>query len=81
LEAVVHRNLKFLKEVLLDGYLVKEKLLEPAALSEVVSGTGGKIEYYCDSLLFFSDIETWLHKWPNSVTTNHGHHTAPTPLG
>jgi asparagine synthase (glutamine-hydrolysing) len=80
LEAIVHRNLKFLKEVLLDGYLVKEKLLAPAALSEVVSETSSKIEYYCDSLLFFTDIETWLHKWPNAVTTNLGRHTTPTPF-
>lgn len=66
LEAVVHRNTKFLKETLLDGYLVKEKLLERAALTAVLSEASGNLQYHCDSLLFFSDIETWLRRLPNA---------------
>ncbi len=65
LEAIVHRNIKFLTEVLLDGYLVKEKLLERAELTAALSETSGNLQYHCDSLLFFSDIETWLRRWPN----------------
>jgi asparagine synthase (glutamine-hydrolysing) len=72
LEAVVHRNIEFLKETLLDGYLVKEKLLERPALTSVLSEASGKLQYHCDSLLFFSDIETWFRRWPNAASNPSG---------
>jgi asparagine synthase (glutamine-hydrolysing) len=66
-ETIVHRNLTFLKDILLDGWLVKQKLLERAVLLEVLSGKAGGRKFYAEELLYYADIESWAHSWSSGA--------------
>jgi asparagine synthase (glutamine-hydrolysing) len=62
-EQVLHDNLPFLREMLLDGMLVNERLLDRATLERVLSGGVARGNFGQYSVLNFLELENWLRQW------------------
>jgi asparagine synthase (glutamine-hydrolysing) len=62
---IVDRNGAFLRELLLDGALVTEGLVDRNKLQTALSGKGTKIQYGLTELLEFAGSEAWLRHWHN----------------
>lgn len=63
-QELIHHHLDWLREVLLDGVLVRERLLDRAALENALSKKIVKSDVYPAELLRHLDTELWLSHWP-----------------
>jgi asparagine synthase (glutamine-hydrolysing) len=57
-------NLGFVKEMLMDGMLAREGILDRASLQSVLRGVG-KIEGHAGQILICLMCEAWLRQWSN----------------
>lgn len=60
---VIFQNRRFLREILLDGLLVREALLDPAAIEDALSEEPDKSEVLPGELLRHLDVELWARSW------------------
>jgi asparagine synthase (glutamine-hydrolysing) len=58
-------NAVFMRELLLDGALVKEGIIDRTKLAAALSGRGSKIHHGQVELLEFMGTEAWLRHWHN----------------
>jgi len=63
LRLTVEHNRAFLRELLLDGALVRQGIVDRAALAEVLSGRPTAIAAGAGELLEYAGIEAWLERW------------------
>jgi asparagine synthase (glutamine-hydrolysing) len=63
LDRLVQRHRKFLRELLLDGVLVKERLLNRDALEDALSDRISNSPVYPGELLRHLDVEIWARHW------------------
>lgn len=66
LERLVHRHRRFLRELLLDGVLVEERLLNRAALEDALSDRISGSPVFPGELLRHLDVEVWARSWRRS---------------
>lgn len=59
-QELAHRNLEFLREMLLNGYLVQERLLDRKAVEAALSGQLSKSEAVIAEIFNNLDTELWL---------------------
>ena len=59
----LEHNRGFLRELLLDGYLARERVIDRASLAEVLSGRATRIAADPGELLEYAGIEAWLRRW------------------
>lgn len=63
LRLTLEHNRPFLRELLLDGALVREGIIDRARLAEVLSGRATPIATGAGELLEYAGIEAWLGRW------------------
>lgn len=63
LRNTLEHNRGFLRELLLDGCLVREGIVDRARLAEVLSGRATRIAAGSGELLEYAGIEAWLRRW------------------
>jgi asparagine synthase (glutamine-hydrolysing) len=63
LDQLVHRHRKFLREVLLDGVLVQEGLLDRSAVEETLADRISNSPVFPGELLRHLDVEIWARHW------------------
>jgi len=63
LRLTLEHNREFLRELLLDGALVREGIIDRARLAEVLSGRATRIAAGAGELLEYAGIEAWLGRW------------------
>ena len=63
LRRTLEHNRAFLRELLLDGALVREGIVDRARLAEVLSGRATRIAAGPGELLEYAGIEAWLRGW------------------
>lgn len=62
-KAFVHSNMAVARELLLEGMLVKEGLLERQGLELMLSGKPTRIGSYVAELLDYVTLEAWCRSW------------------
>jgi asparagine synthase (glutamine-hydrolysing) len=62
-KAVVRNNMNVVRELLLDGVLVKERLLERAGLELILSGDPARTQSYVAELFDYLSLEAWCRSW------------------
>jgi asparagine synthase (glutamine-hydrolysing) len=67
LRRTLEHNRGFLRELLLDGALVREGIVDRARLAEVLSGRATRIRAGSGELLEYAGIEAWLRRWGERV--------------
>lgn len=65
-EELIHHNLDWLRDVLLNGVLVREQLLDRAAVENALSRKMVKSNIYPAEILRHLDTEMWMSHWPSS---------------
>ncbi|MGH8180542.1 MAG: asparagine synthase-related protein, partial [Steroidobacteraceae bacterium] len=63
LRLTLEHNRAFLRELLLDGALVKEGVIDRGRVAEVLSGRATRIAAGSGELLEYAGIEAWLKRW------------------
>lgn len=63
LRRTLEHNRGFLRELLLDGALVREGVVDRARLAEVLSGRASRIAAGSGELFEYAGIEAWLRSW------------------
>ncbi|MDE2261333.1 MAG: hypothetical protein KGL45_02290, partial [Gammaproteobacteria bacterium] len=63
LRLTLEHNRPFLQELLLDGALVREGIIDRARLAEVLSGRATPIAVGSGEVLEYAGIEAWLGRW------------------
>ena len=63
LRLTLEHNRGFLRELLLDGCLVKEGIVDRSRLAEVLSGRATSIAAGSGELLEYAGVEAWLQRW------------------
>jgi asparagine synthase (glutamine-hydrolysing) len=63
LRSTLEHNRGFLRDLLLDGALVREGVVDRARLAEVLSGRASRIAAGSGELLEYAGIEAWLRRW------------------
>ncbi|MFZ0549376.1 MAG: asparagine synthase-related protein, partial [Steroidobacteraceae bacterium] len=63
LRLTLERNRGLLRELLLDGALVREGVVDRGRLAEVLSGRASRIAAGSGELLEYAGIEAWLRRW------------------
>jgi len=63
LRLTLEHNRPFLRELLLDGALVREGIIDRASLAEVLSGRATPIAAGSGEVLEYAGIEAWLGRW------------------
>ncbi len=63
LRLTLQHNRPFLRELLLDGALVREGIIDRARVAEVLSGRATRIAAGAGELLEYAGIEAWLTRW------------------
>jgi len=63
LRLTLEHNRAFLQELLLDGALVKEGVIDRGRVAEVLSGRATRIAAGSGELLEYAGIEAWLRRW------------------
>ena len=63
LRRTLEHNRGFLRELLLDGALVREGVVDRARLAEVLSGRASRIAAGSGELFEYAGIESWLRSW------------------
>lgn len=66
LDRLVQRHRKFLRELLLDGVLVQERLLDRAALEDALCERTSNSPVFPGELLLHLDVEIWARQWRRS---------------
>jgi asparagine synthase (glutamine-hydrolysing) len=66
LDRLVQRHRKFLRELLLDGVLVEERLLNRAAVEEALCERISSSAVFPGELLLHLDVEIWARQWRRS---------------
>ena len=59
----LEHNRGFLRELLLDGALVREGVIDRGRLSEVLSGRATRIATGSGEILEYAGVEAWLRRW------------------
>lgn len=59
----LEHNRGLLRELLLDGHLVRERIIDRRRLAEVLSGRATRIAPGPGELLEYAGIEAWLRRW------------------
>ena len=59
----IQKNLPFLREVLLDGVLVRDGWLNRSAVEHALSGDPTRIQVYPGEILAHLDTEVWARRW------------------
>jgi hypothetical protein len=59
--------LKFAREMLLDGFLVKERIVAQAPLESALSGTVTNGNEHSVHLLDYLCVELWIRCWRNTA--------------
>jgi asparagine synthase (glutamine-hydrolysing) len=67
LERLVQRHRRFLRELLLDGVLVEERLLNRQALEDALSERISNSPVFPGELLRHLDVEVWARRWRRST--------------
>ncbi|MHB8812704.1 MAG: asparagine synthase-related protein [Steroidobacteraceae bacterium] len=67
LRFTLEHNRPFLRELLLDGALVKEGIVDRGRLGEVLSGRPTRIAAGSGEILEYAGIEAWLRRWGTLV--------------
>src|SRR6185437_8548178 len=67
LRLTLEHNRPFLRELLLDGALVREGIVDRARLAEVLSGRATRIAAGSGELLEYAGLEAWLSRWGAGV--------------
>ncbi|HEV2271328.1 MAG TPA: asparagine synthase-related protein [Steroidobacteraceae bacterium] len=67
LRFTLEHNRPFLRELLLDGALVKEGIVDRGRLGEVLSGRATRIAAGSGEILEYAGIEAWLRRWGTLV--------------
>jgi asparagine synthase (glutamine-hydrolysing) len=67
LRLTLEHNRGFLRELLLDGALVREGVVDRSRLAEVLSGRATRIRAGSGELLEYAGIEAWLRRWGERV--------------
>ena len=67
LRLTLEHNRAFLRELLLDGALVKAGVIDRGRLAEVLSGKATRIATGSGELLEYAGIEAWLGRWGTIV--------------
>jgi asparagine synthase (glutamine-hydrolysing) len=67
LRRTLEHNRGFLRELLLDGRLVREGIVDRARLAEVLSGAATRIAAGSGELLEYAGVEAWLRRWDAKV--------------
>jgi asparagine synthase (glutamine-hydrolysing) len=63
LRCTLEHNRPFLREVLLDGALVRQGIVDRGRLAEVLSGSATRIAAGAGEVLEYAGIESWLRRW------------------
>ena len=63
LRLTLEHNRPFLRELLLEGALVREGIIDRARVAEVLSGRATRIAAGAGELLEYAGIEAWLARW------------------
>lgn len=63
LRDVIVQNVKLMQEMLLDGYLAQERLIDRKKLEEVLSGEFTRIQFYMADVLDLLSVEAWARSW------------------
>jgi asparagine synthase (glutamine-hydrolysing) len=63
LRFTLEHNRGFLRELLLDGALVRQGIVDRGRLSEVLSGRATRIAAGSGEVLEYAGIESWLRRW------------------
>ncbi|MGH8187965.1 MAG: asparagine synthase-related protein, partial [Steroidobacteraceae bacterium] len=67
-EQVIARNLGWLRQMLLDGVLVREGMLDRAALERALAEGPTKTDVFAGEILRHLDTETWVRQWTRERT-------------
>jgi asparagine synthase (glutamine-hydrolysing) len=62
-QILLETNLKFVRELLLSGALVRERLLDRVLLDRVLSGSASDIRAHATHILVYVCFEAWLETW------------------
>lgn len=68
-KAIVLQNIHFIRELLLDGTLVRENLIDRAKLEEALSGDPSAVAVGSVELFTVLSTEAWLHTWSRTPRT------------
>lgn len=63
LRLTLEHNRAFLRELLLDGELVRQRIIERAKLAEILSGRATRVGAGASELLEYAGTEAWLRCW------------------
>ena len=67
LRFTLEHNRGFLRELLLDGALVRQGIVDRARLGEVLSGRASRIAAGSGEILDYAGVESWLRRWGERV--------------
>jgi asparagine synthase (glutamine-hydrolysing) len=73
LRLTLEHNRTFLRELLLDGALVRAGIVDRARLAEVLSGRATPVAAGPGELLEYAGIEAWLGRWRGGVSAPPAH--------
>lgn len=71
-ENVIHQNLEFLRQFLLDGLLVRERILVRDSVESALSGKPSKQHASCVEILLHVATEHWVRYWTNDHQSREG---------
>jgi asparagine synthase (glutamine-hydrolysing) len=57
------RNIGFMRELLLNGFLVRERILNRPILEQALSGSPSKTSVTAAMLLIYLSVEVWVNSW------------------
>jgi asparagine synthase (glutamine-hydrolysing) len=63
IQEVVNRNIKFVREFLLDGALVKERLVDPCKLDLVLGNAPTRLPHREAQVIRLLYNEAWMRNW------------------
>jgi asparagine synthase (glutamine-hydrolysing) len=71
-DVLLHQQRGFIREIFLDGVLVREGLLDRAAIEQALSDRVSKIEVLPVEILRHLDAEIWARAWQSFATASEG---------
>lgn len=63
LDEIISRNIVLIRELLLDGLLVRHGYLDKRLLQQVLAGDPTRVQSYAHEMLAYLDTEAWLRSW------------------
>jgi asparagine synthase (glutamine-hydrolysing) len=64
-EQIIEHNIAFIRELLFDGALMQEGVIDRKKLTAVLSGKPSSLQHSSTELLDFVGMEAWLRRWCN----------------